>query len=160
MRLSRRLERNVYTCRMFMRLARGFGIVLPGLAVTTMLIGCRPSPMTNTVVNQARNPNGRSSAILVERYRHAALSSNVFYVLIISTNEDVVKVTNDENIAKRSALVATKASRLKLAYDNPSTLLVTCEACGVEAIDIMKKLDHVGDTTIRYQGFPQHTAYQ
>jgi hypothetical protein len=105
--------------------------------------------MTNTVVDQSKNPNGRSSAILVERYRHAALSANVFYVLIVSDNEDVAKVANNEDIEKRSALVATKASKVRLRYDNPSTLLVTCDACGLEAIDIMQKLDRLGATSIR-----------
>jgi hypothetical protein len=146
---------------MLMRLDIGFRrwSVL-SISVAAMLVGCKPAPMTNTVVEQAKNPNGRSSAILVERYRHAALSANVFYVLILSTDEDLGKATNDEDIEKRSALVATKASKVTLRYETPSTLRIVCEACGLEAIDIMQKLDRLGDTTIVYQGFPQHTAYK
>jgi hypothetical protein len=162
--LSGSFWKSGYTCSMIALLERGFrrsvrmASVL-SFAVAT-LIGCKPAPMTNTVVDQSKNPNGRSSAILIERYRHAALSANVFYVLIVSDNEEVAKVANNEDIEKRSALVATKASKVRLRYENPSTLLVTCDACGLEAIDIMQKLDHLGATSIRYQGFPQHTAYQ
>ena len=118
--------KNGYTCSMIALLERGFrrsvrtaGVL--SFAVAILLIGCKPAPMTNTVVDQSKNPNGRSSAILVERYRHAALSANVFYVLIVSDNEEVAKVANNEDIEKRSALVATKASTVRLRYDNPST---------------------------------------
>jgi hypothetical protein len=154
-----------YTCDMLVRLEislrRCFQVTsVMSISAAIMLIGCKPSPMTNTVVDQEKNPNGRSSAILVERYRHAALNANIFYVLVLSNNEDRGKATNDEEIEKRSALVATKASKVKLHYENPSTLLVICDACGLEAIDIMRKRDHIGDTTIVYQGFPQHTAYE
>jgi hypothetical protein len=133
-------------------------VVCSSLAI--ILIGCRTAPMANTVVDQDKNPDGRSSAILVERYRHAALNANIFYVLVLSSNEDLERATNDEEIEKRSALVATKASKVILRYENSSTLLVICNACGLEAVDIMQKRDHVADTKIVYQGFPQHTAYQ
>ena len=124
-----------------------------------VLLGCKTAPMTNTVVSRADNPNGQSSALLVERYYHAALNANQFYLLIVPKDHDLTKALNDTDIADSSALVATKARRVALRWDNNGTLFVICNSCGIEAIDVSKKLDHLGSTKIVYQGFPEHTAY-
>jgi hypothetical protein len=103
--------------RLGMGLRRCFwGMSVMSISVATIIIGCKPSraPMTNTVLEQGINPNGRSSAVLVERYRHSALNANIFYVLVLSKNEDLEKVSNDEESEKRSVLVATRASNAQL----------------------------------------------
>jgi hypothetical protein len=129
------------------------------LILTIVLLGCKTAPMTNTVVCQADNPSGQLSAILVERYYHAALNANQFYLLVIPKEQDPTKALNDKDIADSSALVATKARRVVLKWQGSGTLLVICDSCGIEAIDVSKKLDHLGPTKIIYQGFPEHTAY-
>ena len=123
------------------------------------LTGCKTAPMTNTVVSRADNPDGQSAALLVERYYHAALNANQFYLLIVPNNHDLTKALNDTDIADSSALVATKARRVSLKWDNSGTLLVICDSRGITAIDMSKKLNHLGSTKIVYQGFLEHTAY-
>jgi hypothetical protein len=115
--------------------------------------------MTNTIVNRADSPNGQSSALLIERYYHAALNANQFYLLVLPKEQDPNRAINDKDIGDSAALVATKASRVVLRWNDSETLLVICDSCGIEAIDVSKKLDHLGTTKIVYQGFPEHTAY-
>lgn len=129
------------------------------LALAAIFVGCKTAPMTNTIVKQADNPNGQICALLVERYYHAALSSNQFFLLVIPKEKDTAKAINDRNISDSSALVATLAGKVQLRWQNSDTLLVICDSCGLEAIDISKKLDRIGSIRIIYQGFPEHTAY-
>jgi hypothetical protein len=124
-----------------------------------VLLGCKTAPMTNTIVSQAEIPNGQSSALIVERYYQAALNANQFYLLVLSKEQDPKKAIEDKSIGDLSALIATKASRIVLRWDGSETLLVICNSCGIQAIDVNKKLDHIGSTKIVYQGFPEHTAY-
>jgi hypothetical protein len=127
--------------------------------LSAVLLGCETAPMTNTVISRADNPNGQSSALLVERYYHAALSADQIYLFLLPKDHELTKALNDKDIGDSSALVATGAQRVVLKWENSGTLLVICDACGIEAIDISKKLDHIGSTKIVYQGFPEHTAY-
>jgi hypothetical protein len=123
-----------------------------------ILVGCKPAPMTNTVIAEARSPDGTVDAVLVERYVHAALSSNGFFVMMIPGGQSPTGAINARNIGDSSALVATRADKVQLRWQDNSTLLVICDSCGLQAIDISKKLDHIGNTKIVYQGFPEHTA--
>lgn len=82
--------------------------------------------MTNKVVCKTDNPNGKSSAVLVERYYHAALNANQFYLLIIPKERDSSMALNDKEIGDSSALVATKARRVVLRWQDSGTLLVLC----------------------------------
>jgi hypothetical protein len=129
-------------------------------ALLLMAGGCwHPAPMTNTILAKASAPDGSSSAVLIRRYRHTALSNDVFYVVLIPTGADIQKFINEEDIGKSALLVATSASRVKLQWEQDHTLHVICGACGLEAIDIMTKRGQAGQNTVVYDGFPQHTAY-
>jgi hypothetical protein len=118
------------------------------------LMGCRPAPMTNTVIAQAKSPDGKRNAILVDRYLHAARVSDGFFLIVIPDNQDLTEAINARNIGDSSALVATWADKVQLRWQDTSTLLVVCDSCGLRTIDVLKKLDHVGPTKIIYQGFP------
>jgi hypothetical protein len=133
--------------------------VTQSLFLVLALTGCKPAPMTNTIIDKRLSPDGHSYAILVERYRHAALNANIFYVVVAPRGEDVANIINNENIEASAAIVATKANRLKLSWENQTTVRVQCDACGIEAIDIMKKVDHSGGYKFFYVGLPEHTAY-
>ena len=115
--------------------------------------------MTNIVVYRADNPSGQLSALLVERSYRAALNANQFYLLVLPKEENLETALNDKDIGDSSALVATKARRVVLRWEDNGNLLVICNSCGIEAIDISKKLNHLGTTKIVYQDFPEHTAY-
>ena len=130
------------------------------LVFSAVLLSCKPAPQTNTVVDKAQSPDSTLSAILVDRYYHAALSSDEFFVIVISNGQDVVEAINARDIGDPAPLVATRAEKVRLRWQSNDTLLVICDSCGLEAIDINKKLDHVGSVKIIYQGFPEHTAYQ
>ncbi len=136
-----------------LRLACFTGVLLAG-------VGCvRPAPMTNTVLEQATAPDGRSSAVLVRRFRPVALSHDAFYVVLIPSGKDPQEVINHEDLGDSAVLVATLASRVKLSWQQNSTLRVICDACGLEAIDIMTKRQSSGQTRVVFDGFPPHTAY-
>jgi hypothetical protein len=129
-----------------------FFVMLPGCKATHAL-------MTNTIVRQVANPYRKTSAVLVERYYKAALSNDQFYLLLLSDQQNANRTINDEDIADSSALVATLAGKVQLRWQDKDRLMVICDSCGLEAVDISKKLDHIGSTKIVYQGIPEHTAY-
>lgn len=115
--------------------------------------------MKNTVVVRSESPDGKSSAILVDRYYQAARVSDEFFLIVVPSGQDADAAINVRQIGESSALVATLANKVQLRWQDNSTLLVVCDSCGLQAIDISKKLDHIGNTKIVYQGFPEHTAY-
>jgi hypothetical protein len=129
------------------------------LFVFATLVGCKPAPMTNTVVTKAESPDGKSTAILVDRYIHAARVADGFFLVVIPSNQNANEMINARNIGDSSALVATWANKVQLRWQDKDTLLVICDSCGLQPIDISKKLDYIGATRIVYQGFPEHTAY-
>ncbi len=144
-------------------MAKQTGKLLHSSLVTMMLCvvaSCsRPAPMTNTIIDQVRAPDSSSSAVLVRRSRSAALSNDVFYVVVIPTGRNIQHVINEEDIRKSAVLVATLASKVKLSWPEGGPLHVLCNACGLEAIDIMTKQPQAGQHRVVYDGFPQHTAY-
>jgi len=123
------------------------------------LAGCKPVPVTNTVVDMAKSPDEKTSAILVDRYYHAARISDEFFLILIPSSQNIDEVVKARHIGDSSALVATWASKVRLHWQSNDTLLVTCDSCGLRPIDISKKLDHIGSFKIIYLGFPEHTAY-
>lgn len=129
------------------------------LIASATLTGCKPAPMTNTIVAQAQSSDGRFKAILVERYLRVARVSNGFFLIVTPADQNPAEAINVRDLGGSSALVATRADKVKLRWQNNNTLLVVCDSCGLQAIDISKKLDHIGNTKIVYQGFPEHTAY-
>ena len=135
--------------------------LIVGLFVTAICPSCKTAhaPMTNTVIRRADNPYRKASALLVERYYKAALGNDQFYLLVVADGQDANKAINDDSIAESSALVATLAGKVQLRWQDRDTLLVICDRCGLEAVDISKKLDNLGSTKIVYHGFPAHTAY-
>ena len=116
--------------------------------------------MTNTIITQAGSSDGSSSAVLIRRYRRAALSNDAYYVVVIPKGKDVQRVINEEAIGKSAVLAATLASQVTLVWQQDGTLHVICKACGLEAIDIMTKRRQAGRNKVVYDGFPQHTAYE
>lgn len=139
--------------RMMLRMALCC-IFLPAL-----LIGCKAAPTTNTIVAKAQSPDGKTSALLVDRYYHTARVSDGFFLILVPSSQSVSEAINAKNIGNSAVLIATWASKVRLRWEGNNTLLVGCDSCGLEAIDIIRKLDHFGSIRIIYQGFPKHTAY-
>jgi hypothetical protein len=131
-----------------------------GLVFAAALLSCKPAPQTNTVVDKAQSPNGRLSAILVNRHYHAARISDEFFIVLIPSGQSVDEAINARHIGDSAPLVATWANKVQLRWQSNDKLLVICDSCGLRAIDISKKLDRVGSVKISYEGFPEHTAYQ
>ncbi len=129
------------------------------LLVFATLAGCRQPPMTNTVVSQAQSPDGRSTALLVDRYLQAARVADGFFLIVIPAGQDAKEAVNARNIGDTAVLVATSAEKVHLRWRDANTLLVICDSCGLNPINIAKKLGQAGATRIIYQGFPEHTAY-
>jgi hypothetical protein len=129
------------------------------LVLLATLMSCNPAPMTNTVAASATSPDGKLTAILVDRYLHAARVSDGFFLIVIPRGQSPAEAINARNIGDSSALVATSANKVQLRWGDAGTLVVVCDSCGLHAIDISKKLDQIGSTKIVYEGFPKHTAY-
>lgn len=129
------------------------------LLLLTVLIGCKPAPMTNTIIAKVQSPDGKSYALLVDRYYQAARVADEFFLIVIPTSQNPNEAITARRIGDSSALVATSASKVQLRWQSNNTLFVICDSCGLKPIDVSKKLDHVGATKIVYQGFPEHTAY-
>lgn len=130
------------------------------LALVAAMTGCASAPATNTVVASARSPDGSHLALLVDRYYHAALTSDGFFLIVVAGDRSVDEAINARNIGDSAALVATWANKVKLHWLSDKTLLVICNSCGLKPIDIVKRADHAGSTKILYQGFPKHTAFK
>ncbi len=133
-------------------------IAYSSLFLLTALLGCKAAPMTNTVVAQAQSPDGRSSALLVDRHYAAARVPDEFFLIVILGTQSADEAMRAKHIGDSAALVATWASKVQLRWQGNDVLLVSCDACGLEAINIAKKQDHIGSTKITYQGFPAHIA--
>jgi hypothetical protein len=129
------------------------------IALALVVMGCTPAPMTNTIVAKAQSPDGASIAVLVDRYIEAARVSDGWFLIVVPAGRSLTDAINARNIGESAALVATNAARLRLHWQDSETLVVVCNSCGLQAIDISKKLDRLGATKIVYQGFPEHTAY-
>jgi hypothetical protein len=129
------------------------------LALLATLISCKPFPTTNTVIVKAESPDGKLSALLVDRFYHAARISDGFFLIVISSTRNADEAVNAQNIGESAALVATRADKVQLRWQDNETLVAICDSCGLEAIDISKELDRIESTKIVYQGFPDRTAY-
>jgi hypothetical protein len=130
-----------------------------GLIALATLMSCKPAPMKNSIVARSASPDGKFSAILVDRFYQAALISDEFFLIVIPSGKDAETAINAQQIGDSSAVVATRADKVHLRWQDKDDLLLICDSCGIHAIDISKKLDHIGSTKIIYQGFPEHTAY-
>jgi len=115
--------------------------------------------MKNTVVAKAESPDGTLVAVLVDPYYQVARVADGFFLIVVPNGQDVNLAISARDIGDSSALVATWANKVQIRWQDNSTLLVICDSCGLRAIDISKKLDHIGPTRIIYQGFPKGTAY-
>ncbi len=129
------------------------------LGLLALLTSCTPAPMTNTVVTRADSPDGHLSALLVDRYYHAALVSDGFFLILVPRGRSIDSTISAKNIGDAAALVATWASKVRLSWRGNDTLTVLCDSCGLRAIDISKRLDLISGTRILYLRFPEHTAY-
>ncbi len=119
--------------------------------------GCK-SPPTDTVIDKAVSADGRYVAVLSERDVHAALTANVFYLIVIPARQDFNETIRANDNWDKAPLIATWAKAVRLRWRDDRTLLVVCDSCGLRPIDIIAKRDRDGPVTILYQGFPEHTA--
>jgi hypothetical protein len=83
-----------------------------------------------------------------------------FFLIVIPSSQNPEEAINARHLGDSSALVATRSDKVRLRWQSNDALLVICDSCGLEPIDIEKKLDHVGSIKIIYQGFPEHTAFE
>ena len=131
-------------------------LLLPALC----LMGCKPAPMTNTIVTQAQSPNGKASALLVDRSYKAARVPDEFFVIVIGSDKKPEEAIAERHLGVSAVLVATWANKVRLRWQTDDVLIAVCESCGLEAINISKKEDHVGTITVLYEGFPARIANQ
>jgi hypothetical protein len=131
---------------------------LPCCLLLAFAMGCGAAPVTNTVVLRAKSPDGKATAILVDRAYHVARSSDEFFLIVVEFPGNADSAIAVRNIGGRAALVATYATKLQLNWENNSNLHVICKSCGLTPINIEKKLDRLGSIQIVYEGFPAGMA--
>jgi hypothetical protein len=113
-------------------------------------IGCDSADYT--VMKNVNSPEGRVSALLVQRRGHDSLSSDVYYVILIDSNDkrpNLAKAFHDKPI-----MVATHGQDLGIQWSGPHTLSITCADCGMRSIDIMEKKAIEDAVNVTYIGFP------
>jgi hypothetical protein len=108
------------------------GWVCCRLLLLGVLMGCKPAPVTNRVVVEATSPDGRSVALLVDRYYHAALAADEFFLIVIRSTQSADQEISNRHIGDRAALVATWASKVEVRWQSNDILLVTCDSCGLK----------------------------
>lgn len=115
------------------------------------LTGCRDGA-DYAVVRTAEPTGGISSALLVRRRAHDALSSDVYYVLIV--DKDYRASTLAATVHSEPVLVATKAQGVLLEWLGPNDLAITCSKCGLNKIDVIERRTNWKSIRITYTGFP------
>lgn len=129
------------------------------ILLPAVLVSCKAAPTTTTIVAKAQSPDGKTSALLVDRYYYTARVSDGFFLILVPSSQSASEAINARNIGNSAVLIATWASKVQLEWKDNNTLIVLCNSCGLKAIDISRKLDHRGNIKVVYEGFPEHTAY-
>jgi hypothetical protein len=146
-----RATKPCFAIQVFSRILKGF--VAISLLAGFLAIGCDSADYT--VIKNVRSPEGRVSALLVQRQGHDSLSSDVYYVILIDNRDkkpSLAKATHDKPI-----LVATHGWDLGIQWSDPHTLSITCAGCGMRPIDIIEKKAIEDTVNVTYMGFPNGT---
>jgi len=69
-----------------------------GILLAIALIGCKAEETKNTVVAKAVSPDGITSALLVDRYYHAARISDGFFLILTPSRDNPNEAINAEDI--------------------------------------------------------------
>jgi hypothetical protein len=86
-----------------------------GPPLLTTLVGCKATPMTNTVVAQAQSPDRKSSALLVDRHYDVARVPDEFFLIVIPGSQSADEAMAAKHIGDSAARVATWASKVQPA---------------------------------------------
>lgn len=115
------------------------------------IVSCRDAATYN-VLRQSISPDQAHVALLVERYTKAALSHDEYFVLI---RERPYTIGNLRVEAHREPiLVATSASGITFEWATSKHVILHCDACGLEPVDIIDKSSQWHSVQISYEGFP------
>ncbi len=132
------------------------------LAAAGAVNGCagepRWDPADVIVVQSAPSADGRHAALLVRHVHPEALSTDEYTVSVASgpAPRDSVAVARLADTASVARLTRAEAVRLRWLGD--SLLAVSCAACGLEAVDVIRREDRAGAVRVRYEGFPAETV--
>jgi hypothetical protein len=88
------------------------------LIALATLMSCKPSPMKNSIVARSESPDGKFSAILVDRSYQAALVSDEFFLIVIPSGKNAETAVNVQQIGDSSAVVATRADKVHLRWQD------------------------------------------
>jgi hypothetical protein len=142
---------------------RNFPQFVGTLPVCSMLMittaGCAHDTGTYTTLREARSPDGKMLAQLVQRESHAALSSDTFFAVLSHDRLDEGSLRLAYHEHERPFLDVTKGKSLEMSWINPDQLEIACNNCGLEKIDVMTKRSKEDGVSISYKGFPSGTAY-
>ena len=95
--------------------------------------------------------------MLVQRRTHDSLSNDEYYVIVGEATYTTQSLP--EAIRKDSILVVTRGAAITLKWTTPDELVLRCDRCGIEKIDIIDRKYTWNSIHIRYEGFPNGTAY-
>ena len=136
---------------------RGFVVSSCALAI---VLACSAPKSADYLVRSAQSPDRLWTALLVRRQFSAALSSDLFFVVVSNKIGDTLQSqwsisSPISSEMEESALVtATRADALRLTWDDSRTLRVICSACGIEAHDIKRRMNTKAPVAVRFEGFP------
>jgi hypothetical protein len=113
-------------------------------------VGCDSADYT--IVRNVTSPDSALSALLVQRRGHDALSSDVYYVLLLDSHD--VTPNLPRAIHDKPILVATHAQGLVLEWSGPRKIDLICDGCGITKIDVIERNEKRDSVDVGYVGFP------
>ena len=115
-----------------------------------VFVGCDSADYT--IVRNVVSPDNALSALLVQRRGHDALSSDVYYVLLVNSHQPMPSLPRA--IHDKPILVATHAHELVLKWSGPKRVDLICDSCGIKKIDVIEKNEKWDSVDVAYIGLP------
>lgn len=122
--------------------------------------GCGPGvPNDVTLVRQSVNPSGAREAFLIRRHNGSALNNDLYMIQVVPAHGPFASPAMSRMDRDSAALIATRADSLRLKWNSDTELLVVCDRCGMESVDIMQSRASAAGVRIKFLGLPSSDAY-
>ena len=115
------------------------------LFVSSAFCGCDTA--TYTELEYTRHPYSG----LVQRRGHEALSSDVYYIVLLPQKHTTKSVV--DAVHKNPFITLTRGQHLNIRWAAPDLLIVSSKT-PIDAIDVIQQSYKVGSVRVEYFGFP------
>ncbi|SRR5258708_35230383 len=109
-------------------------------------------PGEYSLIRTAIAPNGARQARLVRQHSRASLTSDGYFVDVVSSPGHTDAVSLSRVRVRTSALYATGADSLSLRWRSDSQLVIACNHCGMAPIDVIETRSRLGSVNVTFVG--------